>query len=64
MCGMFYISQRLKSLPACAAWFDIGSYRAESIIGSCLNNAGLLLVTVNAEGASEVVNVSVMPFHY
>ena len=52
------LSQLLKSLQLDTAKFDVITEEGESIIRCCLSNTRLLLVTVNAERASEIEKVS------
>ena len=53
--------QKLRSVQLETTSLDSYSTGEESSISSCLNNVGVLLVTVNAEGASGINLVSTVP---
>ena len=58
-----WFSQKLRLLRLDTSSLDSSSTREESAISSCLNNTGVLLVTVNAEGASGIDLVSTIPLN-
>ena len=57
-------SQLLKSLQLDTARFDMITEEGESTVRCCLSNTRLLLVTVNAERASEIEKVSTEDFYF
>ena len=58
------LSQLLKSLQLDTAKFDTITEEGESTVRCCLSNTRLLLVTVNAERASEIEKVSTEDFYF
>ena len=55
--------QKLRLLRLDTDRLESCSTKDESVISSCLNNIGVLLVTVNAEGTSGIDLVSIAPFN-
>ena len=60
---VYLLFQKLRLLQLDTTSLDSCSTGEESSISSCLNSVGVLLVTVNAEGASGINLVSRVPLN-